>query len=42
MPPRHIATMEIMDNEAYEELIASPLYLKAIGQGGVPDTEDLP
>lgn len=42
MPPRHIATMEIMDNEAYEELIASAIYLKAIGQGGVPATEDLP
>ena len=42
MPPKHIATMEIMDEEAYAELLSSPLYLKAIGKGGTPSTEELP
>jgi hypothetical protein len=41
-PPRTLATMEIMDEEAYAELIASPLYLKAIGKGGTPTTEEVP
>lgn len=40
--PRILATMEIMDEEAYAELIQSPLYLKAIGQGGTPSTDELP
>lgn len=40
--PRILATMEIMDEEAYAELIQSPLYLKAIGQGGIPSTDELP
>ena len=40
--PRTLATMEIMDEEAYAELIQSPLYLKAIGQGGTPSTDELP
>lgn len=41
-PPRVIATMEVMDEEAYRLLIESPLYLKAIGKGGTPSTEEVP
>lgn len=42
MAPKHIATMEVMDEAAYAELLSSPLYLKAIGKGGTPSTEELP
>jgi len=42
MAPKHIATMEVMDEVAYAELIQSPLYLKAVGKGGTPSTEELP
>jgi hypothetical protein len=40
-PPKNIAAMEIMDMEAYKELIESPLYLKAIGKGEAPSTEEV-
>lgn len=41
-PKKTLATMEIMDEEAYAELIQSPLYLKAIGTGSTPTTDQVP